>query len=241
MSLTSVSVHRYVFAAMLNAVIVLFGFVAWQRIGIERLPNIDFATISVTTRLEGANPDIVDASITNVLEGAISSLPGLEKLVSTSAAGISTITPAFQIEKDIDVAFNEVQAKVSQIVGQLPDDADAPIISKAESSSFPVFWVSLTGNRTIQQLNQYARNVVRRQLETVDGVGEVIIGGERQRTIRVNIDFERLVAFGITVQDITDAFRKEHLQLPGGYLVDGRQEQLLKLDLEFHDPAELER
>ena len=92
MSLSSVSVRRYVFAAMLNAVIVLFGFVAWQRIGIERLPNIDFATVTVTTRLEGANPEIVDASVTNVLEGAISSLPGLERLVSTSAAGLSTIT-----------------------------------------------------------------------------------------------------------------------------------------------------
>lgn len=241
MSLAAISVRRYVFAAMLNAVIVLFGLVAWQRIGIERLPNIDFATISVNTRLEGANPDIVDASVTNVIEGAISSLPGLEKLVSTSAAGLSTITPTFQIEKDIDVAFNEVQSKVSQIVGQLPEQADPPIISKAETSSFPVFWVSLTGNRTIQQLNQYARTVVRKQLETIDGVGEVVIGGERQRTIRVDIDFERLVAFGITVQDIIEAFRREHLLLPGGFLVDAQQEQLLKLDLEFHSPEELQR
>ncbi len=241
MSLASVSVRRYVFAAMLNAVIVLFGLVAWDRIGIERLPNIDFATISVNTRLEGANPDIVDTAVTNVIEGAISSLPGLDRLVSTSAAGLSTITPTFKIEKDIDVAFNEVQSKVSQVVGQLPEQADPPIISKAETSSFPVFWVALTGNRTIQQLNQYARTVVRKQLETVDGVGEVIIGGERQRTIRVNLDFERLVAFGITVQDITEAFRNEHLQLPGGFLVDAEQEQLLKLDLEFHDPADLER
>jgi HAE1 family hydrophobic/amphiphilic exporter-1 len=104
-----------------------------------------------------------------------------------------------------------------------------------------VFWLTLTGNRTVQQLNQYARTVVRRQLQTVDGVGDVIIGGERQRTIRVNLDFERMVAFGVTVQDITQAFRQEHLLLPGGYLVDAQQEQLLKLDLEFHDPVDLER
>jgi HAE1 family hydrophobic/amphiphilic exporter-1 len=240
-SLASVSVHRYVFAAMLNAVIVLFGLVAWQRIGIERLPNIDFATVTVATRLEGANPDIVDASVTNVIEGAISSLPGLDKLVSTSAAGLSTITPTFQLEKDINVAFNEVQAKVSQIAGQLPEEADPPIISKAETSAFPVFWAALTGNRTIQQLNQYARTVVRKQLETVDGVGEVIIGGERTRTIRANLDFERMVAFGITVQDIIQAFRREHLLLPGGFLVDGQQEQLLKLDLEYHHIEDLER
>ena len=241
MSLASVSVKRYVFAAMLNAVIVLFGYVAYTRMGIERLPNIDLGTISVLTRLEGAGPEIVDASVTSVIEGAISSIPGINQLVSTTSAGQSFVTPSFRIEKDIDVAFNEVQAKVSQVRGQLPEDADVPIISKADTGSFPSFWVSITGDRTIQQLNQYARTVVQKRLETVDGVGEVVIGGERQRTIRVNLDFERLIAFGITAQDVIAAFRNQHFQLPGGYLVDARQEQLLKLDLEYHDPAELER
>jgi HAE1 family hydrophobic/amphiphilic exporter-1 len=240
-SLASVSVRRYVFAAMLNAVIVLFGLVAWARIGVERLPNIDLPVVSVNTRLEGANPDVVDASVTNVIEGAISSVPGMDKLVSTSSSGLSTVSPNFLIEKDIDVAFNEVQAKVSQIVGQLPEQVDPPIVTKTETGGFPVFWVALTGNRTIQQLNQYARTVVKKQLETIDGVGEVVIGGERQRTIRVNLDFERMVAFGVTVQDIIAAFRNEHIQLPGGFLVEAEREQLLKLDLEFHQPAELER
>jgi HAE1 family hydrophobic/amphiphilic exporter-1 len=240
-SLASISVRRYVFAAMLNAVIVLFGLVAWTRIGVERLPNIDLPVVSVNTRLEGANPDVVDASVTNVIEGAISSVPGMDKLVSTSSSGLSTISPNFLIEKDIDVAFNEVQAKVSQIVGQLPEQVDPPIVTKTETGGFPVFWVALTGNRTIQQLNQYARTVVKKQLETIDGVGEVVIGGERQRTIRVNLDFERMVAFGVTVQDIIAAFRNEHIQLPGGFLVEAEREQLLKLDLEFHHPAELER
>jgi HAE1 family hydrophobic/amphiphilic exporter-1 len=241
MSLASVSVRRYVFAAMLNAVIVLFGYVAYTRMGVERLPNIDLGTISVLTRLEGAGPEIVDASVTNVIEGAISSIPGIDQLVSTTSAGQSLVTPSFRIEKDIDIAFNEVQAKVSQVRGQLPEDADVPIISKADTSSFPSFWVSITGDRTIQQLNQYARTVVQKRLETVDGVGEVVIGGERQRTIRVELDFERLTAFGITAQDVIAAFRNQHFQLPGGYLVDSQQEQLLKLDLEYHDPAELER
>jgi HAE1 family hydrophobic/amphiphilic exporter-1 len=241
LSLASVSVRRYVFAAMLNAVIVLFGLVAWLRIGVERLPNIDLPVVSVNTRLEGANPDVVDSSVTNVLEGAISSVPGMDKLVSTSAAGLSTISPNFLIEKDIDIAFNEVQAKVSQVVGQLPEQVDPPIVTKTETGGFPVFWVALTGNRTIQQLNQYARTVVKKQLETIDGVGEVVIGGERQRTIRINLDFERMVAFGVTVQDIVAAFRNEHLQLPGGFLVEAEREQLLKLDLEFHQPEDLER
>ena len=241
MSLSSVSVKRYVFAAMLNALIVLFGVVAYDRIGIERLPNIDLARISVLTRLEGANPEIVDASVTNVIEGAISSVPGIDQLVSTTSAGQSVVTPSFQLSKDINVAFNEVQAKVSQVQRLLPEDAEVPVISKTETGAFPSFWVSIYGDRTIQQLNQYIRNVIKKRLETIDGVGEVIIGGERERTIRVNLDFERLAAFGVTVQDVTAAFRAQHFQLPGGYLVGADQEQLLKLDLEYHDPAALER
>ncbi len=241
MSLASVSVRRYVFAAMLNAVIVLFGVVAYQRIGIERLPNIDLASVSVLTRLQGASPEVVDASVTNVIEGAISSISGIDQLVSTTSSGQSVVTPTFKLDKDIDVAFNEVQAKVSQVLGLLPEDADVPIISKSETGAFPSFWVSIYGNRTIQQLNQYIRTVVKKRLETVDGVGQIVIGGERTRTIRVNLDFERLSAFGVTVQDVINAFRSEHFQLPGGYLVEANQEQLLKLDLEYHDPAELER
>ena len=241
MSVASVSVRRYVFAAMLNAVIVLFGIVAYLQIGVEHVPNIDFGSVTVTTRMEGANPDVIDASITNIVEGAVSSIPGMDHLRSRSQPGVSEITAAFNLDKDIDVAFNEVQAKVSQVLRLLPEQADAPVITKTDTSSYPVFWVTLTGDRTTQQLNQYGRTVVKKVLETIDGVGDVQIGGERERTIRVNLDFERMAAFGITVQDITTAFRNQHLQLPGGYLVDGEKEDLLKLDLEYHDPVELER
>ncbi len=239
MSLASISVNRSVFAAMLNLVIVLFGIVAYQDIGVERVPNIDFAKIQVTTRLLGANPEIIDASITNVIEGAVASIPAMDSLVSTSSPGQSVITPSFDLSKDIDIAFNEVQAKVSEILPKLPAQADPPIITKTETSSFPVFWLTIIGNRTLQQLNQYAR-VVKKQLETVDGVGSVTVGGLRPRTIRVALNLERLTAFGITVQDVITAFRNEHIQLPGGYLVDGNGEELLKLDLEYHHPADLE-
>jgi len=239
MSLASISVKRYVFAAMLNLAIVLFGIVAYQEIGVERVPNIDFAKIQITTRLLGANPEIVDASITNIIEGAVASIPAMDSLISTSSPGQSVITPSFDLSKDIDVAFNEVQAKVSEVLRLLPDQADPPIITKTETSSFPVFWLTIIGNRTLQQLNQYARTV-KKQLETVDGVGSVIVGGLRPRTIRVNLDLDRLTAFGITVQDVITAFRNEHIQLPGGYLVDAESEELLKLDLEYHHPHDLE-
>ena len=239
MNFAEISVKRYVFAAMLNLAIVLFGIVAYQSIGIERVPNIDFARVQVATNLNGANPEVIDASITNVLEGAVASIPAIDHLVSTSSPGISVITPSFELHKDIDIAFNEVQAKVSEVLRRLPEQAEPPTITKTETSSFPVFWISITGNRTVQQLNQIAR-AVKKQLETVDGVGAIVTGGQRARTIRIELDLQRMTAFGITVQDITAAFRNEHIQLPGGYLVDGDREELLKLDLEYHNPLELE-
>ena len=195
MSLASISVKRYVFAAMLNLAIVMFGIVAYQDIGVERVPNIDFAKIQITTRLLGANPENVDVSVTNVLEGAVASIPAIDELVSTSSPGQSIITPSFDLGKDIDVAFNEVQAKVSEVLRLLPDQAEPPIITKTETSAFPVFWLTIIGNRTLQQLNQIARGV-KKKLETVDGVGSIIIGGLRPRTIRVNLDLDQLTAFG---------------------------------------------
>ena len=152
MSLASVSVRRYVFAAMLNLAIVLFGLVAYQEIGVERVPNIDLAKIQITTRLLGANPEVIDASITNVIEGAVASIPGMDNLISTSSPGQSVITPSFDLGKDIDVAFNEAQAKVSEILRQLPEQADPPILTKTETSAFPVFWLTIIGNRTLQHM-----------------------------------------------------------------------------------------
>ncbi len=144
--------------------------------------------ISVQTTLKGANPDVIDASITNVIEGAVNSVPGIEHIQSTSSPGISQINITFNLDKHIDVAFNEVQAKVNQVLRRLPRDADPPVVAKVETNANPILWMALSGDRTQQQLNQYAINIIKKKLETIDGVGEVRIGGRRDRTIRVNLD-----------------------------------------------------
>ncbi len=240
MSLPEVSVRRFVFAVMINLVIVLFGLISVNRISIDRSPDIDFSLISVTTVLPGANPDVVDSSVTNIIEGAVNSIPGIDDVRSRSAPGVSNVFIQFLLEKDLDIAFNEVQSKVGQINSQLPDDAETPIISKIETGEIPIIWLALRGNRTLQDLSVYAKNVVKRKLETINGVGSVVIGGEQERNIRVNLDFDRMSAFGITVQDIVTAFRNEHIKLPGGFLIDNSKEDLLKLDLESHNVEEIE-
>jgi len=239
MSLPELSIRRYVLAYMLSGLFVLFGLVAFRDIGVDRYPEIDFPMISVRTVLPGASPEIIDSSVTNVVETSVNATPGIEHIESTSAPGVSVVLVSFVLEKNIDVAFNEVQAKVNQILADLPDEADPPIVAKVEFGAMPILWLTLAGDRTLQQLNQYARNVIKKRLETVDGVGEVRIGGERKRTIRVNLDPARMAASGIAVNDVLGAFATEHVRLPGGFLVDGAREELVKLDLEYHDPHEL--
>ena len=153
--------------------------------------------------------------------------------------GISVLVVRFGLEKDIDIAFNEVQAKVNQVLPELPKEADPPVVAKVEFGGMPVLWLALTGDRTLQQLNQYARVIIKKRLETIDGVGEVRLGGERERTIRVNLSPDKMAAFGIAANDVLGAFAAEHVRLQGGFLVGGKQEKLVKLDLEYHNPEEL--
>ncbi|MBI2313073.1 MAG: efflux RND transporter permease subunit [Betaproteobacteria bacterium] len=241
MNLPELSIRRHVLAFMLSGVLVLFGVISYLRIGIDRFPYIEFPVVSVTTTMKGANPDIVDAAITNLIETSVNSVPGIEHIQSASSPGASVVNIIFSLDKRIDVAFNEVQAKVNQVLRRLPDDADPPVVAKLETNTNPILWLALQGDRTQQQLNQYALKVVKKRLETIDGVGEVRLGGRRDRTIRVNLTPGKMAAFGIAAQDIAQAFAKEHLQLAGGFLTATQTEHLVKLDLEFHRLDDLEK
>ena len=234
MTLPELSIRRHVFAFMLNGALILFGLIAYERIGVDKLPYIEFPVISVQTVQRGANPEVIDSAITNLVETAVNSVPGIEHIQSTSAPGISNVAITFDLGKSVDVAFQEVQAKVNQVLRRLPDDVDPPVVAKVETNSSAVYWMALQGDRTQQQLNQYALNTIKKRLETVDGVGEVRIGGRRDRTIRVNLVPGRMAAYGIAAQDITEGFRKEHIQFSGGFLTGQSSEHLVKLDLEFH-------
>ena len=241
MNLPEISINRPVLALMLSLVLVLFGLISYDRIGVDRYPEIDFPMISVTTTLPGANPEIVDSSITGIIESSVNSTPGIDHIMSRSSPGVSVVIIRFQLEKNTDIAFNEVQAKVNQILRDLPEGTDPPVITKVEFGALPILWLTLSGDRTLQQLNQYARNVIRKRLEIINGVGEVKIGGERERVIRINLNPLLMATYDITAQDLIQAFAVEHVQMPGGFLVNGDNEAIIKLDLEFHDIESLRR
>jgi len=239
LNLPELSIRRHVFAYMLSAVLVLFGIISYKDIVVDRYPTVEFPMISVSTILPGATPEIIDSSITNLIESSVNSTPGIDHIESNSSPGISSINIRFNMNKDVNVAFNEVQARVNRVLRDLPNEAEPPVVQKIEFGALPVMWLVLTGDRTLQQLNQYARNVIKKRLETVDGVGEIQLGGEQRRTIRVNLNPVRMKQLGITVPDVVRMFNREHLRLPGGFLISGDREELLELDLEYHSPKEL--
>jgi len=234
MNLVKLSLNRPVFAWMMSLLIVVFGWMSFERIGLDRYPSVEFPMVSVSTVMLGANPEIIDASVTRVIEAQVNAIPGVEHIQSKSSPGVSQVYLTFRLEKDIDVAFNEVQAKVNQVLNQLPDDIKTPQVAKVEAGGAPVIWLALEGNRTLQQLNEIARNQIKRHLENIDGVGQVVLGGEQKRTIRIDLDIDRLNAYGLSVLEVMAAIEQEHFQLPGGFLTHGEQEYLIKLDAEFH-------
>jgi HAE1 family hydrophobic/amphiphilic exporter-1 len=239
LNLPELSIKRHVFAYMLSAVLVLFGIISYKDIGIDRYPTVEFPMISVVTILPGATPEIVDSSITNLIETSVNSTPGIDHIESNSSPGVSAINIRFKMDKDVNIAFNEVQSRVNQVLRDLPNEAEPPVVAKIEFGALPVMWLTLTGDRTTQQLNQYARNIIKKKLETIDGVGEIRLGGEQRRTIRVNLNPTRMKQLGITVPDVVRMFNREHLRLPGGFLISQGKEELLELDLEYHSPEEL--
>jgi len=240
MNLPAFSIKNHVLTYMFSLVLILFGVISYNRIGVDRLPEIEFPMLSVSTVLPGGDPSIIDASVTNLIESAVNSVSGIETIRSSSLPGVSVVAVQFELSKDIDVAFNEMQAKINEVIRLLPNDAETPIVKKVEIGGSPIMWLSLQGDRTLQQLNLYARNTIKKRLETVSGVGNVLIAGERQRTIRINLDIQRMAGLAIAVDDVTGAFQREHIKLPGGFVVSADREQQLKLDLEYHDLHELE-
>ena len=239
MNLPRLSIRQHVLTWMLSLVLVLFGVISYQRIGVDRLPQIDFPMLSIATVLPGADPDILDASVTNVIESAVNAVSGIESIRSTSLAGVSVVMIQFELSKNIDIAFNEVQAKLNEVLRLLPKDAETPVLKKVEAGSQPVMWLALQGNNTLQQLNVYAKNTIKKRLETISGVGDVVIAGKRARTIRVNLDINKMAALNVGVDDVIRAFGIEHIKLPGGFITGVNREHQLKLDLEAHSLAQL--
>jgi HAE1 family hydrophobic/amphiphilic exporter-1 len=233
-TLPEFSVERHVFTLMVSLVLVLFGVIGFTRLGLDKFPKIEFPAVSVVTTLPGGDPEIMDKNVTDIVEEAVNQVPGVKAITSNSSLGASVVGIEFELEKNVDVAYQEVKAKIDGVIKRLPDDADPPVVRKVEVGATAVLWVVLQGNRTIQDLNTYADEVLKPRLETIDGVGEVLIGGQIKRTIRVWVDPDKLTLYGLSPIDVANAIQREHVVLPAGFLNSQSREWLVRFDAEFN-------
>lgn len=217
MLLSDVSVKRPVFATVINLLLIIFGVVAVSMLSLREYPDIDPPIVSVSTTYTGASANIVETRITQLLEDRISGIEGIKNVTSTSRNGRSDITIEFKLSRDIDAAANDVRERVSRALNNLPDQADPPEVSKANSDESAVVWYNLRStNLNTMELTDYAERFLVDRLSIVDGVARVQIGGGRRYAMKVFLDRNAMAARGITVSDVEQVIRAENVELPAG-------------------------
>jgi hydrophobe/amphiphile efflux-1 (HAE1) family protein len=223
-NITEVCIRRPVLAWMLMAATIVFGGVALSRIGISQFPDVDAPTISVSVTWEGAAPEVMEHDVVEPLEEAVMQVEGIKSLTSSSRQGSANVTIELDISRNIDLALQDVQTKVSQAQRSLPRDIDPPVVSKSNPEDNPILWIGVSGPFPRQVIADYARYRLKERFQTVPGVGEVTMGGYLDRNVRIWVDADKLNANGMTVTDVIAALRREHVELPAGRLeTEGRE------------------
>jgi HAE1 family hydrophobic/amphiphilic exporter-1 len=219
--LAALSVRRPVFASVLILALTVVGAFSFTQLGLDRFPKVDFPTVVVTTRLPGAAPEEVETEITDKIEEAVNTISGIDELRSTSSEGVSMVIVAFLLEKDADVAAQEVRDRVNRVLPLLPRSIDQPTVEKFDPDSAPVLTLALSAQKPIRDITEYADKQLRRQLESVSGVGQVVVVGGRARQVNLTLDGDRLRAYNLTVNDVSRALQTQNAEIPGGRIEQG--------------------
>ncbi|MEO6590652.1 MAG: efflux RND transporter permease subunit, partial [Pyrinomonadaceae bacterium] len=221
--LAEICVHRPVFATVIVLFLTVVGGFAFFTLGVDRFPKIDLPTISISTSNSGAAPAEIETEVTDIIEGAVNTVPGIDEMRSSSSRGSSNVTITFDLEKNPDQAYQEIQQKISTVVNRLPETADPPTVRKSDPDSQPVliYAISAPRNMTLVELNDFVETNIQERIQSVDGIGEVIIFGGRQRQIKIFVDPTRLRAYNLSITEVSNAIRNQNLELPGGTLIEG--------------------
>jgi HAE1 family hydrophobic/amphiphilic exporter-1 len=213
--------------------LVVLGVVSYPEIGVDLFPKVDFPIVNITTTLKGASPEIMDIDVTDKIEETVNTINGVKTITSMSVEGASVVTVEFVLERDIDLAVQDVREKISMIRSKLPTDIDEPVIQKVDPDANPVLWLNLVGKRPIRELSMYADEVLKEKLQRINEVGAVRMYGLRLRQVRVWIDADRMRAYGVAPSDIMQALQRENLELPGGRIETISKEYEVKIKGEF--------
>ena len=239
MKLSDISIRRPVLASMLSLMLVLFGVIGYLKLPVREYPDVDPPVISINTVLPGASPQVVETAVTDILEEELSTLPGLRTLTSASAEQSSNITLEFTLDRDVDVAAQDVRDKVSRVRDRLPEDVREPVISKQEADADPFFWMALSGdNYSLLQLSDIADRLVKKRLQSLAGVGSAFIAGERRYSMRIWLSTASLAAYGVTVQDVEAAVRTRNVEIPAGRIESTKREFTVRSLGELKTPEE---
>ncbi len=225
MRLSETSIRRPVLACVMSLLLVLIGLVSFKQLSLREYPRIDEPLVNVNTRLLGASSEVIESQVTKPLEDSIAGIDGVDIMTSVSRTEQSQITVRFKLSKDPDTAAAEVRDRVSRVRGRLPDAVDEPVIAKVEADATPTIWLAYTSETLSPlELTDLINRIVKPRLQTVPGVADVQIGGDRRFAMRVWIDPDQLAAYKLTVQDVEDALRKQNLEVPAGR-IESRQRE----------------
>lgn len=236
--LAEICVRRPVFATMLILSLTVVGLFSYKSLGVDLFPKIDLPTITVTVVNPGASPQEVETEITDKVEGAVNTISGIDELRSTSVEGVSQVFITFLLEKNPDIAAQEVRNKVDLIVNDLPVTAEQPIVQKLDTDAAPVVRIAVSAPRSPREVTEVADKKIKQQIESISGVGQVTIIGGRTREIQVWVDPDKLRAFNVTVAQVADAVRAQNTELPGGRVDEGKRELTVRTMGRIVQPSE---
>jgi multidrug efflux pump len=241
MRLSDVCIHRPVFATVMSLVVVLVGLVSYQRLSVREYPNIDPPVVTVQTTYPGASAEIIETQVTQVLEDSLAGIEGIDVMTSISREETSQITISFRLDRDPDAAAADVRDRVSRVRGRLPDEIEEPIIQKVEADAQPIIYLAFFSDRhSALEITDYADRYVKDQLQTLPGVAEVRIFGERRYSMRIWLDPARLAAYSLTPQDVEEALRRQNVEVPAGRIESLKREFTVLSETDLKTPEQFD-
>ena len=239
MQLPEICVKRPVFATVMSLVILLIGLISYTRLSVREYPRIDEPVVSVNTTYRGASAEVVESQVTKILEDSLSGIEGVEVMTSQSRSEQSRINVRFTLKRDPDGAAADVRDKVSRVRAKMPDTIDEPVIAKVEADSQPVIYIAVeAGSLTPLEASDYVKRYIQPRLSVLPGASDVRIFGERQVSMRINLDRTRLAAYKLTVQDVEDALRRQNAEIPAGRIESQAREFTVVAETDVSSPEQ---
>ncbi len=228
MKLADVSIDRPVFATMMILALIVLGLFSYMKLNIDQFPDVDFPYVTATTVLPGAGPEQIETDVTKKIEDAVNTIAGVDHIQSISQEGVSIVIIQFKLEVKGQQAAQDVREKIAAIRSDLPADIEDPVIQRLDPASTPIFTLTVSGEQSPKDITTFTKNVIKKRLETVSGVGRVDLIGGAEREIHVTVDAARLQAYNLSIQDVIQSVAAANVEIPAGNLEQGSRQILLR-------------